>query len=210
MFRKLALLLAVLLPIFGSSVGCDQRSLVAVPLPPQVADTPTCNIPPPLRQKNWLGPKGQGSCVYASLTSHARWLNLFRIADLIAGPRGDGHGKYGDGEFETRLMENLDREGIDHAETRKADPRFLDWCDKERRGAIMWWKPYHCCLFVGWVEHNGRQYAAILDNNRTEDFELTEREQFIRLWAGYGGFALCIMSDPATSVPYPSYYVEAK
>jgi hypothetical protein len=54
---------------------------------------------------------------------------------------------------------------------------------------------------VGWVNRDGRQYAAILDNNYPGRFELTPREQFVRLWAGYGGFALTVMDDPASSLP---------
>ena len=30
---------------------------------------------------------------------------------------------------------------------------------------------------------------------------------FVRLWAGYGGFALTVMEDPASSLPYRSYEV---
>lgn len=193
--------------------GCLPESEPVVHyLPIPAEDVPTCNLPIELRQRNWLGPKGQGSCVYASLTNHARWLNLLEFGEYIAGPDITGTGRganFGDGEYETRLMENLDKMGMKYDFTRNADPRFLDWCDMERRGAIMWWKPYHCCTFCGWVtKADGKQYAVILDNNRTEAFELTEREQFIRLWAGYGGFALCLMNDPVTTIPYPSYYLE--
>lgn len=192
MIRWVALLLLLM-------TGCEiERTPVALPAPPR--DMPTCNLPLPLRQSNWLGgkKKDEGSCVYASLTSHARWLNLPELATHI-------RKTYGGGEYETRLISNLDSMGLKHSYTRKADVKFLDWCDAERRGAILWWKPSHCCTFMGWVDRGGKRYAVILDNNRTEDFELVEREQFVRLWAGYGGFALCLMYDPATSIPYPSY-----
>ncbi len=204
MYRLLALLL---LPL--CLVGCVDSEPIVHQLPSPSVDVPTCNIPLELRQRNWLGPRRQGSCVYASTTSHAQWLNMPELAQYIAGPRLNGQGAhFGDGETETGLIENLGKLGLDYSYTRKADPRFLDWCDAERRGCILWWKPYHCCTFCGWITRNGKQYAVILDNNRTEDFELTERNEFIRLWAGYGGFALCIMHDPSISVPYPSYYVE--
>lgn len=196
--KRWSLILLVLLAL----VGCVEPEPVAVPLPAPPDAVPTCNLPLPMRQENWLGPLRQGSCVFASLVNHVNWLNLPELATKI-------RNTYGDGEYETRLMQKLDSIGVTYSSTRKADPRFLDWCDAERRGCILWWKPSHCCTFCGWVRKpDGRQYAVILDNNRIEDFELTEREQFIRLWAGYGGFALCVMSDPVTSVPYPSYYVE--
>lgn len=181
-------------------LGCDEVINVR-PLPAPDPVVPTCHLPVELRQRNWLGSRQEGSCVYASLINHVRWLNLPKLADSI-------RAKYGNGEYETRLKANLDSMGVKYASVSNADPRFLDWCDLERRGAILWWKPYHCCTFCGWVTRNdGKQYAVILDNNRPEDFELTEREQFVRLWAGYGGFALSVIADPANNVPYPSYEV---
>lgn len=188
------LLLIVMLLVCGCA-----RTPVAIGLPVPPPEVPTCNLPLPLRQHNWVSRNGEGSCVYASLINHVRWLNLPELADHV-------RNTYSGGEYETRLIKHLDDMNVDYSYTRKADPRFLDWCDQERRGAILWWKPYHCCTFCGWVtKADGRQYAVILDNNREEDFELTEREQFIRLWAGYGGFALCVMADPANHVPYPAY-----
>lgn len=201
--RFATLLLLALLT--GCAIDTGPAQVVPVdPLPPAV---PSLNLPVELRQRNWVSTeaatRGQGSCVFASMVSHARWLNQFDLADEI-------RATYSGGEYDTRLRQKLDGlkskyPGLEYSFTTKADPRFLDWCDAERRGCIMWWKPYHCCTFCGWVVRNGKQYAVMLDNNRPEAFELTEREQFIRLWAGYGGFALCLMYDPATSVPYPSY-----
>jgi len=37
------------------------------------------------------------------------------------------------------------------------------------------WKPAHCCTFVGWVERDGKQFAAILDNNYLFAFGLDHR-----------------------------------
>lgn len=194
---------ALLVLTLACLVGCEEIVTVRM-LPQPEPDIPTCNLPLELRQKNWLGRQGQGSCVYASLVNHVRWLNLPELADKV-------RRTYGDGEYETRLKQNLDHLGVKYASVSNADPRFLDWCDIERRGAILWWKPSHCCTFVGWVtKPDGRQYAAILDNNRIEGFELTEREQFIRLWAGYGGFALCVLNDPANHIPYRSYELVSK
>jgi hypothetical protein len=179
--------------------GCSEQLQVrALPAPP--AEQPPANLPAELHQRNWTGPLGQGSCVHASLTSHLRWLNEISLAE-------QWRNTYSDGEWESRLRNRLDTANIDYGYTVKGDPRFLDWASQTRRGAILWWKPSHCCTFMGWVSRNGKQYAAILDNNFPGHFELTEREQFIRLWAGYGGFALSVMSDPASSLPWLSYEV---
>ncbi len=180
------------------AAGCDVPKKV-YPLPRPPAETPVCNLPPELRQRNWLGPLRQGSCVYASLINHVQWLNLPEFATEIRRTRGDG-------EYASRLMQWLDSKSVEYKYTEKADPRFLDWCSAERLGCILWWKPSHCCTFVGWVrDQNGNQFAAILDNNYPERIEYTPREEFIRLWAGYGGFALAVLNDPTIPIPYKSY-----
>lgn len=194
--RKLPTLLAICLAL--AATGCDEMRtprVRALPVPPP--EQPTCNLPAELHVSNWRGAKGEGSCVHASLKNHALWLNDFNF--VRSWP-------WEDGEYASRLRARLDGHGYEYAYTEKYDPRFLDWCDQTRRGAILWWKPAHCCTFSGWVWRDGKQYAAILDNNYAGKYELHEREQFIRLWSGYGGFALCLLnSPPATSRPFKSY-----
>lgn len=180
--------------------GCDLAPVTVRALPVPAPESPPANLPGELHQRNWLGPLGQGSCVHASTVNHLRWLNQFDLGERW-------RSTYSDGEWDTRLRDRLDANDIDYVFCTNADPRFLDYCSETRRGCIMWWKPSHCCTFMGWVTRNGKQYAAMLDNNYPGHFELTEREQFIRLWAGYGGFALCVLSPPATSPPYRSYEV---
>lgn len=193
---KTILLPVLLVSLMFAAVGCDAPlpRVRALPVPPP--EQPICNLPAALHIRNWLGPLGQGSCVHASLKNHASWHNDF--AFVASWP-------WSDGEYASRLRERLDAAGKDYAYTERYDPRFLDWCDANRHGAILWWKPSHCCTFMGWVNRDGKQYAAILDNNYPGHFELTEREQFIRLWSGYGGFALSFTESPTISQPYKSY-----
>lgn len=183
------------------TVGCAELTPppVVKPLPAPPREQPICNLPAALHVRNWLGPEGQGSCVHASLKNHALWHNDF--AFVAKWP-------YGDGDYATRIRERLDAFGYDYAYTERYDSRFLDWCHRNRHGAIIWWKPAHCCTFMGWVERDGRQYAAILDNNYPGKFELTERDQFVRLWAGYGGFALSFVKSPTIARPFKSYEVQ--
>ncbi len=177
--------------------GCTvEKKVRALPVPP--TEQPPANLPTSLHQKNWLGQKRQGSCVHASLVNHMRWLNMFEMGERW-------RSTYSDGEWEDQLRRRLDAAGLDYVFTNRSDPRFLDWCSITRRGAICWWKPSHCCTFVGWVKQDGKEYAAILDNNYPGKYELTPREQFIRLWSGYGGFALSLVNEPASSLTYKSY-----
>ena len=106
------------------------------------------------------------------------------------------------------LRSRLDAADIDYSYTVKADPRFLDWAngDAARCNPVVEAGSLLHLRRLG-QSRNGRQYAAILDNNYPGRFELTPREQFVRLWAGYGGFALTVMEDPASSLPYRSYEV---
>lgn len=178
--------------------GCEDKASKRVrALPQQQPEAPQVSIPASLRAKNWLGPQRQGSCVYASLTTHTRWQNNFELADWCK--------KQGDGEYADRLKRKLDSIGVKHASTEQASVEFLDWCASTRRGCVLWWKPSHCCTFAGYVVRNGVTYCAIIDNNQPGSFELTERSQFIRLWAGYGGFGLAVLGSPASPLPWLSY-----
>jgi hypothetical protein len=178
--------------------GCSEPEVRVRALPAPPAETPPVNLPSTLRQRNWTV-NDEGSCVYASLISHVQWQHKPKLAAYI-------RKNFGGGEYDTRLRKNLDSLGIPYDYTLRADPRFLDWSSATRRGAILWWKPYHCCTFMGWATgSDGRQYATILDNNFPERFEAIERSQFLRLWAGYGGFALTVLDDPANHIPWRSY-----
>ena len=194
-------------------MGCTSPvtpEVQVVAMPELELAAPVVNLPIELRQSNWVSneaeTRGQGSCVFASMVSHAQWQNRPDIAAYI-------RKNFSGGETETGLIAKLDAmkahfPDLDYSYTRRADPRFLDWCDERRCGCILWWKPYHCCKFTGWVDRQGTQYASILDNNHTEQLELTESEQFIRLWAGYGGFGLALLFPPGPNVPYVSYVMQ--
>ncbi len=179
-------------------VGCDEIASKRVrALPAQQAEAPQVALPASLHQKNWRGPLKQGSCVYASLTTHSRWQNNFELAGWCE--------QQGDGEYGDRLKKKLDSIGVKHASTEQASTEFLDWCAATRRGCILWWKPSHCCTFAGYVVRNGVTYCAVLDNNYPGEIEYHERTQFVRLWAGYGGFGLAVLGAPASPLPWLSY-----
>jgi hypothetical protein len=200
--RSPIILISILaIGLLSLACGCTPeppKHARALAAPPR--ESPVCNLPATLHQRNELGPLGQGSCVHASLVNHLRWLNQFTLADRW-------WKTYHDGEYASRLMQRLDAANVDYVFTEKADPRFLDWCTETKRGAILWWKPSHCCTFAGWTVQQGKTYAVILDNNRPGNWELTEREQFVRLWAGYGGFALAVLQPPASAITWQSYEV---
>ena len=48
---------------------------------PPVVEKPTVNLPLELRQENWIGDQGQGSCVHATLVSLFRWQGRYATAN---------------------------------------------------------------------------------------------------------------------------------
>lgn len=189
----------ILLCIFAALAGCSATSAKyrALPAPPR--ETPAVNPPYSIRQTNWLSPQREGSCVHASLSSMLHWQNQFELAKKW-------RAQYSGGEYSDRLRDRLDAAKIPYAYTEKANLQLLDDAHASRRGAILWWKPSHCCTFVGWAKSkDGTTYAVILDNNRTQSYELVERNQFHKQWAGYGGFALMTLFDPPSPPIWKSY-----
>ena len=118
--------------------GCLPQPVSVRALPEPEPEQPSANLPAKLHQRNWTGSRGQGSCVHASLVNHLRWLNQYELGERW-------RATYSNGEWDARLRDRLDAAGIDYSYTLKADPRFLDWASHTRRGAILWWKPAHCC-----------------------------------------------------------------
>jgi hypothetical protein len=202
MMRTLTLKIT-LFSVFVMFAGCEQLPTASdyVALPAPAPEHPVVNPAYPIRQQNWLGGPGrnEGSCVHASLSSMLHWQNQFTLAQRW-------RKTYDGGEYDSRLRDRLKDAGIPYAYTVKTNIEFLDFAHNTRRGALMWWKPNHCCTFCGWVRGNDQKiYAVILDNNSTQKYELVERNQLHRLWAGYGGFALTTLYDPPSPPIYKSY-----
>jgi hypothetical protein len=184
------------------AIGCTSTPLGNVrALPSPAIEQPVLQLPVPMRQKNWeklVEGKKEGSCVYASLTTVSRWVHRPDIAAWLSDPTINGGGEHGQ-----RLRARLDDVGIQYAYTDRASEAFLN----SRRGCILWWKTSHCCTFAGWVRVDGKRYAAIIDNNHPNDYELTEDTIFIDWWNKYGGFGLTLLYDPASPRPWLSYTV---
>ena len=180
--------------------GCENSNLEYRVIQPPTAETPSINPPKSVRVRNWLGGATgrEGSCAHASLVNMLHWQNQFAIANMW-------RSKYSGGEYASRLRQRLDNAHVPYAFTEKANIALLDYAHESRRGALIWWKPAHCCTFCGWVERSGRQYAVVLDNNYPDRYEFTDRHQFHKLWASYGGFGLTVLRDPPSPPPFRSY-----
>lgn len=188
--------------------GCDQFA-DAVRGPKPAPESPVVNLPKDMRIKNWASKLpskyGQGSCVHASTYMLLRWLGEDELA-------AKWQRRYSGGETASSILKYWSEADIPYCSTYDAkkyttsgDPSFLRWCSDTRRGAIIWWKPSHCCLFCGFEMINGREYAIILDNNTPHKFdEPIPVDEFIRLWRSeYGGFAATPVLTPTGPIPWP-------
>lgn len=195
------------------ATGCEKeiQYVSNTPPPPEV---PRVNLPEAMRQKNWTSRTaakyGQGSCVHASTVMAFRWQNEIELAEKW-------RRSYSGGETASSILSKYRSNRIpycaltvyDQSEQnpdRFGNPEFLEWASETRRGAIIWFKPSHCCFFVGFCFRNGREEAVIIDNNSISRFEYYEKMDFLRKWRSYGGFAATpIISPPAAPIPWKSY-----
>lgn len=189
------LLLTLLLVTAGCSTSESWRELPDAP--PEV---PPANLPLSLREKNWTSASGSGSCVIASTVYHLRWNGKPQIAQIF-------RDNYAGGQTATSIQQKWKAAGIPYACTESGDPDFLEWASNTRRGAIIWYFDSHCVHFCGFSRINNREYALLCDNNRVANYIRIPKEQFLREWRGYGGFACSTLFPPAPSLPYQGYEV---
>lgn len=189
--------------VFAAAGGCvpapsiPARQMEIVMPPPR--EIPVANLPEKLREWNWTDSGGSGSCVHASTVYHLRWQNQIEWAQWWR----DNHAG---GETDSSIRRYLDRAGLEYEYTLNADPEFLQKATDSRRGAIIWFYPYHCVHFCGLAEVDGRKYAFICDNNRVEQYIRVEFSEFVRRWKEYGGFALSVTSfSPVPPPLYPAW-----
>lgn len=149
---------------------------------------PAVNLPVESRCRNYNG----GSCVCASTISVLRWQGREDLADQLRRICSGG-------QSEQSILAKMERLEIEYAYTNSGDVDFIDWCARTKRGATIFWKPGHSCTLVDIDAEN----AVVLDNNNVGEYEYTPREQFIRRWRGYGGFALTPLAGvPAPPIPH--------
>jgi hypothetical protein len=186
----------------AAAAGCRIRTDNRRPLPANCPDgscpyetvvfseIPVVNLPPAARQRNWTKYR-QGSCVIASTMTMFRWQGRDDLADAFRRKYGGGHGP-------DQLHWEMDRENVRYATTTSGDVKFLEWACRTRRGAGITFFPSHFVCLV----HLDSERAGILDNNRTDRIIWISRDEFVRRWQGYGGWATTPVYAPAPPVPF--------
>lgn len=183
-------------------IGCDSPRWRELSAP--YIEQPAANVPPALRQQNWPDRNGSGSCVIASTCSALQWCNRPELASKF-------RKTYAGGQTEKTITDIWRANKIPFIAPRTmedhGDPDILQWASDTRRAAIIWYFPNHCVTFCGYSIDRGREVAWLLDNNRRERFIPIPKQQFLREWRGYGGFAAVPLLTPAPSIPFPGYKV---
>jgi hypothetical protein len=150
------------------------------------------DIPPAWRRRNWIGDRGQGSCVHAALVHLWHWQGRHDLAEAWAA-------RYANGETADGLAAKLDRAGVPFAETRAGDEAFLEWAIRTRRGAaVVVQNGSHMVNLVGL----DARHAHLLDSNSPDRIERRAREEFLRDWKQSGGWAITPVGTPPPPEPW--------
>lgn len=191
MRKVFALLLIV------AAAGCQveqDEQLMLDPLPPSAPirmEYPTVNLPVGLRQKNWVGDRGEGSCVHASMTMLFRWQGFPKMAEWWKQNNANG-------EWAEDLAIKFNNANVRFAQTTTADVNFLQWACDTRRGAgvtVMGGRHMVCLV------HLDDQWAGLLDNNNIESISWYPRETFLAEWRASHGWAVTPIYWPAPPLP---------
>jgi hypothetical protein len=149
------------------------------------------NLPAAWRGANWLGLKGQGSCVHAALVHLLHWQGRHDLAEFWAR-------NFGDGETFAGVAAKLDQAGVRWAGTTAGDEQFLAWAIRTRRGAaVVVAEGRHMVNLVGLDQTS----AHILDSNAPETVATWPRDKFLSEWHRSGGWAVTPVYSPPPPRP---------
>jgi hypothetical protein len=165
--------------------------LMSLCLPASAMEFPTVNLPLNMRQRNWLGDEGEGSCVHATMVMLFRWQGRDDLADLW-------RKTYGNGESYETLEKKLEAQGVRYAYTTKGDVEFLEWACRTRRGCgVTVDGGAHMVALV----HFDANWAGVLDNNQVDVITWYRRDDFVKHWREAHGWAVTPVYDPAPPLP---------
>ena len=155
------------------------------------AEIPRVNVPASMRQQNWIGNQGYGSCTHASLITLLRWNGRDRLANAWKRTHGNGEGPYS-------LARQLDYGGVRYAYVTNGSVQFLEWAISTRRGCNITVKGgRHMVTLV----HLDETHAAVLDNNKPGSFIWMPRNTLISEWKSSMGWAIAPVYVPAAPLP---------
>jgi len=157
-----------------------------------VGQTPAVDVPVRLRQENWLGPKREGSCTFATIVTLLRAQGQFKKAEYV-------RKHFADGCWPKSMAQKLDSAGIKYAYTSgKGDVKFLDWAVKTHRGCGVTVRgASHMVALV----HFDKKWAGLIDNNQTGHVIWVPRKTFIAEWLNSESWAIAVIYTPQPPMP---------
>lgn len=154
---------------------------------------PTVDVPVRLRQQNWLGPKREGSCTFATLVTILRAQGKFKMAAYV-------RSHFADGCWPEDMAKKLDKAGIRYAYTsKKGDVKWLEWAVKTHRGCGVTVRgASHMVALV----HLDKKWAGLIDNNATDHIIWVPRKTFIAEWLNSESWGVTPVYTPQPPPPY--------
>lgn len=151
------------------------------------AKEPTINLPPSLRQHNWVGNQNEGSCVHATTIMLFRYQRQYALANLW-------RKSYENGETFSGLTAKMEANGVKWAGTYDENRvSFLEWAMRTRRGCMVTTMGgAHMILLV----HLDKDVAGVIDNNSPEKVIWKSRTQFLAEWNESNSWALTPVYTP--------------
>jgi hypothetical protein len=161
-------------------------------------EVPTVNLPLDLRQANWVGESGEGSCVHAAIVNLLRWQQEYAEADhwhdtYANGEYADDSWNYGD-----NLARKFNSEGVPYAYTVEGDVKFLEWAISTRRGAGITVKGGRHMVVLVYLDN---EKAGLLDSNDVSHVIYVDRDRLIAEWQNSHGWAVTTLYSPAPPLP---------
>lgn len=155
--------------------------------PPKIS---LLDIAPSLRTPNYA-PYKIGSCVHASMAN----LMFVRGFDDLG---GWWLSTYHSGETASGIIMKCDKAGLRYSYTiGDGDISWLEWVDRNRYGALIFYWDSHAVTFLGIDD----KYVILLDNNANDYYRYVPRQEFVRKWPRYDGFALTLVYPPPPPLP---------
>ena len=170
--------------------GGEGENSSSPPLPLTLSPTldpekPVMNLPLEARCRNY----GGVSCVCASTISLLRWQCRDELAAALRTVCVGG-------QSAGSLHAHLEHLGVRYAFTTSGDVTFLEWAIRTRRGCGITYYPAHYVNLVDLTD----DHATLLDNNRVVQYLTVPRDEFIRQWRSYGGWATAVVYAPAAPI----------
>lgn len=136
-------------------------------------NVPDCHFPESLRLSNY----GGGSCAHVGMQNSLRWAGLGSIAE-------HWRANYGGGAGVSHIVPIARRYGLDVIYTTDGEYELLEFADRHRLPAMIFYFSRHAINFVRIDNHTGQ--VVVMDNNGRKPEHAIDARKFRDNWNAYG------------------------